>query len=140
MSFKEGSAGSEVTHFRRDGCTQEVTSSLSAVGVRKMILNGPYHFGVRSPWGLSDRQTVSPICKGGREAWGSGAGKLWLTYFQRPLRSSASRGACKKLGIGGGSGWRPGGNMGLHTSPQRGSAPGAFWTKPVFRGKQLAQV
>ena len=50
MSFKEGNAGSEVTPFRRERCTQEVTfSSLAAVGVRRMILNGPCHFGVRSP-------------------------------------------------------------------------------------------
>ena len=47
---------------------------------------------------------MSPVCKGGREAWGSGAGKLWLTYFQRALQSSASRGECRKLGMGGGQG------------------------------------
>ena len=55
-SVKEGSAGLEATRFRRERCTQEVTlSSLAAVGVRRMILNGPCHFGVRSHWGLSDR-------------------------------------------------------------------------------------
>ena len=56
MSFKEGSTGLEVTHFRRERCTQEVTfSSLAAVGVRRMTLHVPCNFGVRSPWGLSDR-------------------------------------------------------------------------------------
>ena len=55
-SVKEGSTGSEVTRFRQERCTQEVTfSSLAAVGVSRIILNGPCHFGVRSPWGLSDR-------------------------------------------------------------------------------------
>ena len=137
MSFKEGSAGSEVTHFRRDGCTQEVTSSLSAVGVRRMILNGPCHFGVRSPWGLSDRQTVSPVCKGGRRAWGSGAGKKWLTYFQRPLRSSASRGECKKLGMGGGSRLRPGGSTGLPHITSKGRSPRGFFDKARIQRRTL---
>ena len=74
---------------------------------------------------------MSPVCKGGREAWGSGAGKLWLMYFQRALQSSASRRECKKLGMGGGSGGSPGGSMSLRTSPQRGSAfePRGFLVK-----------
>ena len=55
-SVKEGSAGSEVTRFRQERCIQEVIfSSLGAVGVRRIILNGPCRCGVRSPWGLSDR-------------------------------------------------------------------------------------
>ena len=50
MSLSSCSAGLEVTRFRREKCTQEVTfSSLAAVGVRRMTLNGPCHFGVRSP-------------------------------------------------------------------------------------------
>ena len=127
-----------MTRFRRDGCTQEVTfSSLSVVEVWRMILNGPCHFGVRSPWGLSDRQTMSPVCKGGREAWGSGAGKLWLTYFQRPLRSSASRGACKKLGMGGGSGWRPEGSMGLPHISSKGLSPRGFLDKARIQRKTI---
>ena len=55
-SVKDGGAGSEVTCFRRERCTQEVTfSNLAVVGVRRMILNGPCHFGVKSPWGLLGR-------------------------------------------------------------------------------------
>ena len=37
------------------------TSSLAAVGVSSMILNGPCHFGFRSSWGLSDRPTMFPV-------------------------------------------------------------------------------
>ena len=78
--------------------------SSAAVGIRRMILNGPCHFGVRSPWGSSDRQTMYPVCSGGEGAWGLGAGKLWLTYFQKALWSSASRGECREFGMEGGLG------------------------------------
>ena len=46
-----------------------------------------------------DYQTDRPCPQlGGREAWGSGAGKLWLMYLQRALWSSASRGECAWYG------------------------------------------
>jgi len=70
---------------------------------------------------------MSPVR--GREAWGSGAGKLWLTYFQRALQSSASRGECKKLGMGGGSGGSPGGSMGLPYITSKGLSPRGFLGK-----------
>ena len=65
---------------------------------------------------------MSPVCKGVKGTWGSGAGKLLLTNFQRALQNSASRGECRKLGMWGGSVGSPGESMGLCTSPQRGSA------------------
>ena len=63
---------------------------------------------------------MSPVCKGGKGVWESGAGKLWLTYFQRALQSSASRGECRKLGMGGGSGGSPGGSVGLQDITSKG--------------------
>ena len=67
MSLSSCSAGLEVTRFRREKCTQEVTfSSLAAVGVRRMTLNGPCHFGVRSPWVLSDRPCSQFVTGAGR--------------------------------------------------------------------------
>ena len=133
-----------MTRFRRERCIQEVTfSSLAAVGVRRMTVNCPCHFGLRSPWGLSDRQTMSPICKGGREAWGAGAGKLWLTYYQRALWSCSSRGECWKLGMGEGSGGSPGGSMGLPYNTSKGLSPRGFLGKArILRrtiGKSLVQ-
>ena len=58
---------------------------------------------------------MSPICRWGEGATGSGAGKLWLTYSQRALWSSASRGECREFGMGGGLGGSLGGIMGLRT-------------------------
>ena len=100
------------------------SSSLAAVGVSRMILNGPCHFGFRTSWGLSDRQTMSPVYKGG-----SGAGRLWLTNFQRALRNSASRGECRELGVGGGSGGNPGGSTGLPYLTSEGLSPRGFLGK-----------
>ena len=78
-----------------------------------------------------DYQTGRPcpqFVKGAR-GLGGGVGELWLMYFQRALWSSASRGECKKLGMGGGSRGVQEGAWAFCTSPQRGSAPGAFWAK-----------
>ena len=84
-----------------------------------------------------------PVCKEGREAWGSGAGRLWLMYFQRALRSSASRGECRKLGMGGGSGDSAEGSMGLPYITAKGLGPRGFLSKArTLRrkiGKSLVQ-
>ena len=91
-----------------------------------------------------DYQTDRPCPQlGGREAWGSGAGTLWLMYFQRALRSSASRGECRKLGVGEGSEGSPGGSMGLPYITSKGLSPRGFLGKAhILRrtiGKSLVQ-
>ena len=40
---------------------------------------------------------MSPICRGGKGAWGSIVCKLWLTYSQRALQGSAARGEYRSL-------------------------------------------
>ena len=81
--------------------------------------------------------------KGAGEAWGSGASKLWLTYFKRALRSCASRGECRKLDLGGGSAGSPGGSMGLPYITSKGFSPRGLLDKAhILRrtvGKSLVQ-
>ena len=93
-----------------------------------------------------DYQTDRPcpqFVHGDREAWGSGAGKLWLTYFQKALWSCTSRGECRKLGMGEGSAGSPGGSMGLPYITSKGLSPRGFLGKAhILRrtvGKSLVQ-
>ena len=64
-------------------------------------------------------------------------------YFQRALQSSNSRGECKKLGMGGGSGGSPGGSLGLPYITSKGLSPRGFLGKArILRrtaGKSLVQ-
>ena len=90
--------------------------------VRRMILNGPCHFGVGL--GVRGRQVVVDV-------------------FPDALWSSTSRGECKKLGMGGGSGRSPGGSMGLPYITSKGLSPRGFLDKAhILRrtiGKSLVQ-
>ena len=87
-----------------------------------------------------DYQTDRPCPQlGGGEAWGSEAGKLWLTYFQRALRSSASRGECKKLGMGGGSRGSSGGSMGLLYIISKGLSPRGFLGKACILRRTISK-
>ena len=90
-----------------------------------------------------DYQTDRPCPLFVKGVWGSGAGNLWLIYFQMALRSSASRGECRKLGMGGGSGGSPGGSMGLPYITSKDLSPRGFLGKAGTlrrtNGKSLVQ-
>ena len=74
-----------------------------------------------------------PICRGGQGAWGSGAGKLWLMYFQRASRSSAIRGECRELDRGGGSGGSPErGGHGPSVHHFKGAQPKGFSGQSLY--------
>ena len=73
MSFKDGSAALEVTRFRRERYTQEVTfSSLFAVGLRRMILNGPATLGLGHPGDYQTDRPCPQFVKGAGRLGGQG--------------------------------------------------------------------
>ena len=90
-----------------------------------------------------DYQTDRPWSLFVKGVWGSGAGNLWLIYFQMALWSSTSRGECRKLGVGGGSGGSPGGSMGLPYITSKDLSPRGFLGKARTlrrtNGKSLVQ-
>ena len=55
-----------------------------------------------------------------------------VDVFPEGIAEFGQQRECRKLDMGGGSGGVQEGAWAFHTSPQRGSAPEAFWEKPIF--------